>query len=322
MTPQTLLVVAHPASRYLTALGGLPESTHIVVGNQPESFLRAGPEASAILNCFQPVPTLRYAWHAAPNVRWVHSLSVGVDNSLFPELVSSPVPLTNSRGVFSNSLAEFTLGGCLFFAKKFRRLVHNQEAGRWEQFDNEELRGKVMGIIGFGSIGQAVARLAGAFGMRVLAVRKRADLPLPEPLADAVYGHSALGEVLPRCDFVVAASPLTPETRGLLGEPEFRAMKPSAVFVNVGRGPVVVEVALIRALEERWIHAAALDVFEKEPLPGGHPFYQMEHVLLSPNCADHSVTWLQDAMNCFLRNFRRFASGLPLENLVDKNLGY
>jgi len=236
--------------------------------------------------------------------------------------VSSPVPLTNSRGVFSNSLAEFTLGGCLFFAKKFRRLVHNQEAGRWEQFDNEELRGKVIGIIGFGSIGQAVARLAKAFGMRVLAVRKRPGLPEPEPLADAVYGHDALSQVLPQCDFVVAASPLTPETRGLFGEPEFRAMKSSAVFVNVGRGPVVNEAALIRALEERWIHAAALDVFEKEPLPGGHPFYQMEHVLLSPHCADHSATWLQDAMHCFLRNFQRFAAGLPLENLVDKQLGY
>ena len=322
MTPLTLLVVAHPASRYLAVLDELPESVRIVVGNQPETFRQAGLEAGAILNCFQPVRILRYAWDVAPNVRWVHSLSVGVDNSLFPELVSSPVPLTNSRGIFSNSLAEFTLGGCLFFAKRFRRLVHNQEAGRWEQFDNEELRGKVIGIVGFGSIGQAVARLARAFGMRVLAVRKRPGLSLPEPLAGAVYGHDGLGEVLPQCDFVVAASPLTPETRGLLGEPEFRAMKPSAVFVNVGRGPVVDEAALIRALEERWIHGAALDVFEKEPLPDGHPFYQMEHVLLSPHCADHSATWLQDAMQCFLRNFRRFASGLPLENLVDKQLGY
>jgi phosphoglycerate dehydrogenase-like enzyme len=322
MSHHTLLVVANPASSYLKALERLPAGTHIVAGNQPETFREAGPRADAILNCFRPRQEFRYAWDAAPNVRWVHSLSAGLDSLLFPELVESPVILTNGRGVFSNSLAEFALGGCLFFAKDYRRLLRSQQEGRWDPFDNLELRGTTLGIVGFGTIGQSVARLARAFQMRVLALRRDPDRAEGRSLADQVYGPDGLQDMLSQSDFVVVTSPLTPETHHLINERALRAMKPSAIIINVGRGPVIDEAALIRALRENWIRGAALDVFEEEPLPEGHPFYSMENVFLSPHCADHTFTWLDDAMDFFVKNFERFVNGEALENVVDKRRGY
>jgi phosphoglycerate dehydrogenase-like enzyme len=322
MSTQTLLVVANPSWRYLAALDRLPNNTRIVVGNQPETFREAGAEADAILNCFRSQSEFRHAWDAAPNVRWVHSMSAGLDSLLFPELVESAVTLTNGRGVFSNSLAEFALGGCLFFAKDYRRLLRNQAAGRWEEFDSLELRGTTMGIVSFGTIGQSVARLAGAFGMRVLALRRNPDQPQGRELAEKIYPSEGLHEMLGQSDFVTVTSPLTPETKYLIDEAALRAMKPSAVIINVGRGPVIEEAALIRALQEKWIRGAAIDVFEEEPLRDGHPLYAMDNLFLSPHCADHTHTWLDDAMNFYVKNFERFANGEPLENVVDKRRGY
>jgi phosphoglycerate dehydrogenase-like enzyme len=128
--------------------------------------------------------------------------------------------------------------------------------------------------------------------------------------------------MLPRCDYVVVAAPLTSETRGLIGEAEFAAMKPSAVVINVGRGPVINEEAMLRALSSGRIKGAALDVFDHEPLPVGHPFYKLENVLLSPHCADHTLDWLDNAMKFFIQQYQRFQSGEPLRNIVDKKLGY
>ena len=128
--------------------------------------------------------------------------------------------------------------------------------------------------------------------------------------------------MLAECDFVLCAAPLTPQTRGLIGEAELKAMKKTAVIINIGRGPVIVESALIQALQEGWIRGAALDVFDVEPLPEGHPFYSLENVLLSPHCADHTPTWTEEAMEFFLENFERFRAGEPLLNITDKKNGY
>jgi phosphoglycerate dehydrogenase-like enzyme len=125
-----------------------------------------------------------------------------------------------------------------------------------------------------------------------------------------------------RCDYIVVSAPLTPETRGMIGEPEFAAMKPNAVVINVGRGPVIDEAAMVRALTEKRIKGAALDVFDHEPLPAGHPLYALENVLLSPHCADHTPDWLEQAMRFFVAQFERFAKGEPLQNVVNKKLGY
>jgi phosphoglycerate dehydrogenase-like enzyme len=240
---------------------------------------------------------------------------------LFPEFVASPVPLTNSRGVFSRALAEFVMAAVLHFSKDLRRMIRNQQAGVWERFGVEEVFGKVMGIVGYGSIGQAIAARARDFGMKVLALRRSAASN-NDPYADEILPPAQLLTLMERSDYVAIATPLTPETRGLVGEAALRAMKTTGVLINVGRGPTVDEAALIAALQENRIRGAALDVFDVEPLPGGHAFYGLDNVLLSPHCADHTPGWEEAAMELFLENFERFRHGEPLKNVVDKKLGY
>jgi phosphoglycerate dehydrogenase-like enzyme len=323
MDDNTVLVLADPADPQLAMLADLPEKTGIAVGNSPEAFERAAPDATAIFNWSGSRGLLREVFAMAPKVRWVHSRSAGLDSLLFPELVESPVPLTNGTGVFSPSLGEFALGAILYFAKDFRRMIRNQMAGRWEQFDITEISGQTVGIVGYGDIGRAVATRVRAMGMRVLAV-KRHGPPLHnvDPLVDQIYSPEQRIEMIARCDYIVASAPLTPETRGMIGESEFAAMKPSAVVINVGRGPVIDEDAMLKALTGGLIKGAGLDVFTHEPLPEGHPFYRLENVLLSPHCADHTADWLEQAMRFFLDNFERFRKGEPLRNVVDKKLGY
>jgi phosphoglycerate dehydrogenase-like enzyme len=210
----------------------------------------------------------------------------------------------------------------LFFAKDLRQLVRNQQAGQWKQFDIELLRGQVLGIVGYGDIGRESARLARAFGMKIVAVRRRASLSHQDPDVEQAYPPDKLHDMLAISDYVLVTTPLTPETRGMIGESELAAMKPTAVIINIGRGPVIVESDLIAALSANQIRGAVLDVFDEEPLPPGHPFYSLENVLLSPHSADHTVGWADLAMHVFLDNFERFRNGQPLRNLVDKKAGY
>jgi phosphoglycerate dehydrogenase-like enzyme len=224
--------------------------------------------------------------------------------------------------VFSQPLGEFVIGAALFFTKDYRRLVRSQQAGVWDQFDVEPLAGQTIGIVGYGDIGRAIATRAHALGMKVLALRKRPAESAGDTLVDEVFGPERKLEMLARSDFVAAAAPLTAETRGMIGAAELGVMKKTAVVMNVGRGPVIDEAALVRALEEKRIKGAALDVFDREPLPEGHPFYRLENVLLSPHSADHTPDWLAQAMTFFLQNFERFRAGAPLLNVVDKERGY
>ena len=220
------------------------------------------------------------------------------------------MPLTNGIGAFSSSLGEFVLAAILYFAKDFRRMIRNQQRGVWEQFNVLCVSGKVVGIIGYGDIGRAVAERVRAMGMRVLALRRNtSQVKERDALVEKVYAPEQRNELLSLSDYVVVATPLTPETRGMIGEAEFAAMKPTAVVINVGRGPVIQEPALLQALTTNRIKGAALDVFDQEPLPPGHPFYQLENVLLSPHCADNTPDWLDDAMKLFLTQFERFRCG-------------
>jgi phosphoglycerate dehydrogenase-like enzyme len=317
-----LLVISDPAAKVLRLLERLPADVTVTVGERLQIFEEAARGGDVILGREARRETLQAVFRMAPGVRWVHSLSAGVNQYLFPELAESPAPLTNSRGVFSRSLAEFAIGAALFFAKDFRRMLRQQSAGVWEEFDVEELHGKVMGIVGYGDIGHAVAARARDFGMPVIAVRRRPEIAPGDSLAGEVLPVSRLRELMTRSDYVTVAAPLTAETRGLIGEAELRAMKSTAVLINIGRGPVIVEDALLGALEERRIRGAALDVFDHEPLPEGHPFYRLDNVLLSPHSADHTPGWEAAAMEVFLDNFDRFRQGQPLRNLVDKRLGY
>ena len=324
MDKHTLLVLTSTlADKDLGLLEQLPPETSLAVGTSAEAFERLADDADVILSWSLSGQVLRDVFLMAPRVKWVHSRSAGLDGVLFPELIASPVPVTNGRGVFSQSLGEFALGAILFFAKDFRRMLRSQEAGRWDQFDVEEISRQTVGIVGYGDIGRAAATRARALGMRVLAVKRHASPANgPDPVAAEVFPPEQRAEMIARCDYVVAAAPLTPETRGMIGEREFAAMKPSAVIINVGRGPVIDEAAMLRALTERRIKGAALDVFDTEPLPDGHPFYGLDNVLLSPHCADHTSDWTEQAMRFFLAQFERYQKGEPLQNVVNKHLGY
>ena len=319
----TVLVLADPTDAHLAMLEELPAETDIVVGNSAEAFVRAAPDATVIFNWSLVGDLQREVFRMCPNVEWVHSRSAGLDGLLFPELVESPARLTNGSGVYSESLGEFVLGAILYFAKDLRRMIRNQAAGVWEPFDIVEVRGQTVGIVGYGDIGRAAATRVRALGMRVLAVKRHGPRAHEaDPLAERIYGPEGLVEMISRSDYVVVAAPLTPETAGMIGEPELAAMKPDAVLINVGRGPVIQEAALVEALSEKRIKGAALDVFDTEPLPQGHPFYKLENVLLSPHCADHTPDWLDQAMRFFVAQFERFRQGEPLRNVVNKKLGY
>jgi phosphoglycerate dehydrogenase-like enzyme len=319
----TILVLADPNEPQLALLEKLRAETNIVAGNSVEAFEQAAVEATVIFEWSGSQALLRAVFGVCPNVRWVHSRSAGLERMLFRELIERPVPLTNGSGVFSPALGEFVLAAILYFAKDFRRMVRNQMAGVWEPFDVMPALGQTVGIVGYGDIGRAVATRVRALGMAVLAVKRHVSPSHNgDPLVEQMYGPDRRIEMLMRCDYVVAAAPLTPETQGMIAEPEFAAMKPTAVVINVGRGPVIQEEALVSALSHGRIKGAALDVFDHEPLSEGHPFYKLENVLLSPHCADHTPDSLDRAMQFFIAQFERFQKGEPLMNVVDKKIGY
>jgi phosphoglycerate dehydrogenase-like enzyme len=323
MRNYTILILTDPAERQLAMLEKPLAGVKLIAGNSVEAFDQATIHADVLFNWSGSLALFRNVFGMCPNLRWVHSRSVGLERTLFPELMESSVPLTNGTGVFSASLGEFTLAAILYFAKDFRRMIRNQKAGVWEAFDVMPVAGYTVGIVGYGDIGRAIAARVRPLGMTVLAVKRHASRPRgADLLVEQTYGPEQRIEMLSRCDYVVVAAPLTSETRGMIGEPEFATMKPMAVVINVGRGPVINEEALISALSNGRIKGAALDVFDHEPLPQDHPFYRLENVLLSPHCADHTPDWLDQAMQFFIAQFERFRKGEPLLNVVDKKLGY
>jgi phosphoglycerate dehydrogenase-like enzyme len=312
-----VLVLASGNDPQFTMLTDLP---HTVCGEVAACTLAAN-DATVILQWSGTQELLREVFETCRNLRWVHSRAAGLDNLLFPELVESQVLLTNGRGVFSSSLGEFVLAAILYFAKDLRRMVRNQTAAVWEPFDVEEISGRTVGILGYGDIGRAVASRVHAMNMRVLATKRHVS-GSTDRLVDHLYKPEERREMIALCDYVVATAPLTEETRHMISDAEFAVMKPTAVVINVGRGPVIDEAALVRALSTQRIKGAGLDVFEHEPLPAKHPLYKLENVLLSPHCADHTADWQDQAMSFFLKQYGRFEKGEPLENVVNKRLGY
>jgi len=185
-----------------------------------------------------------------------------------------------------------------------------------------ELSTQTIGIVGHGDIGRAIARRAKALGMRVLALRRDTAARAGDEDVDRVYADSQLHQMLPECDYVAASAPLTAHTRHLLSTAEFNVMKPEAIVMNVGRGPVIDEAALTEALRSGRIRGAALDVFEVEPLPTESALWDMENVLISAHTADHTKDWMSDAADFFLEQLARWRKGEPLKNVVDKHAGY
>lgn len=260
------------------------------------------------------------AWHAADRLRWLHMASAGVDPVLFPGLRESDVVLTNSRGVFDDAIAEYVLGVVLTFAKGFARSLDLQRESRWLHRESERVAGRDALVVGTGPIGRAIARLLRAAGMRVSGAGRRARQGDPD--FGEVYDTAQLARHLPWADYVIAVAPLTEQTKGMFDAHAFAAMKPSARFVNVGRGELVVTSDLVAALADGLIAGAALDVFETEPLPPESPLWTMPDVLVSPHMSGDFFGWRNALVEVFTANFHRWRTGQPLHNVVDKSLGY
>ena len=324
MSKPIVLVECDPGEYYLRNLEPIRDQADFRIGADPEFLRKNAPEADIVLAMGMKPNSLRELWPLARKVRWIHSLSAGVEKMLFPELAESPVPMTNAKGVFKRSLAEFAVLGMLYFSKRVPRLLAQQRERKWEQFNVDWLPGRKVSIIGYGEIGRECAILAKALELKILATRRRPELLANDPIVDKAFATSELHQMLGESDYVIAAAPLTPETRHMLSDAEFQAMKSSAIVINVGRGPVIDEAALIRALQQKRIAGAALDVFEHEPLASDSPLWSMTNVLISPHCTDRTADpdWLDLAMQRFVDNFHRFVAGQPLQYVVDKKAGY
>ncbi len=277
----------------------------------------------------------------ARQLRWVQSPTASLEHYLFPELVAHPCVLTNMRGLYSDVIADHVFAYILCFARNLHRYLRQQSTSHWEPIGGEHARATfaagpgivsaidrahlhlsdcTLGIVGLGSIGSEIARRGVAFGMRVIAVD-----PVLRPVPDgvgALWHMDRLSDLLATSDFVVIAAPHTPETEGMFGSDQFQQMKSSAYFVNIGRGVIVQLSALTSAIEGRQIAGAALDVFEVEPLPGDHPLWQMENVIITPHVAASSVRIADRHLAVLLENIARFQQNQPLKNVVDKEKWY
>jgi phosphoglycerate dehydrogenase-like enzyme len=325
MSKITLLVISPPDERALRGLEALRGTSEVLISNDQAELESLAARADVILLSGMSTPgiDLDRVWRHARSVRWVHSLTTGVEKILFPALVASTVPLTNARGVFKRSLAEFAVLGILFHTKRVRRLIENQRQRKWDSFEVGFANNLVMGVLGYGEIGRECALLAKAIGLSIHALRRNPGSS-PDPLIDRTFPPHELAGMLAGIDVLLCAAPLTSQTHHMIGEREFAAMKSTALVINVGRGAVIDEAALIRALQRGTIAGAALDVFEHEPLPEGSPLWSMDNVLISPHCTDQTRNpdWWELSMQLFIENFHRWQSGETLKNIVDKQAGY
>jgi len=281
----------------------------------------------------------------APHLTWVHSATSGVERALTPAALARDVLVTNARGVFSRPIAEHVLLMILAISRHLPDLVELQRERTWQPLEGRELRELTIGIVGYGSLGRSVASLASAFGARVIAMRRRptdaesaaADATPAEggsiaaadqdafpfePRVERIVGPDGLRDLLAESDIVVLAAPLTPETESMIDEAAIAAMKRDAWLINVARGRLIDDTALLRALRENRIGGAALDTFRDEPLPQASPYWELPNVILTPHTAWSSARVLDRSIDLFCDNLVRFSRGEPLRNVVDPAAGY
>lgn len=290
-----------------------------------EEVMREIPKADVYLGFGIPRPL----YLAGKQLRWVHSAAAGVGNALYPEMVASDVVLTNSAGVHAIPIAEYIVASVLYF---FRGLDIAAEQQRWSEWDKQrfvgeqsplrEVGGACVLFIGTGGIGSEAARRLSALGARCVGARRRPSFGAPDGF-ERVISFQAIDEELPMVDVIVLAAPLTEETRGILDARRLDLLRPSAIIVNVARGALLAETALIERLRAGRIRGAALDVFQEEPLASDNPLWQLRSALVTPHVSPVSPGrfWTRE-LDLFLDNWRRFVRGAPLRNLVDKHAGY
>ncbi|HET6947193.1 MAG TPA: D-2-hydroxyacid dehydrogenase [bacterium] len=314
--PIVVLVFATLEERHIAQLRSVDPRVRVVAATDLARAIELAPQAEIMVGWNVP----REAVQRAPKLRWIHSTAAGVDQLLHPEVLEREIVVTSSSGIHQ-PLVEHVFAMVLALTRRLHIAIRNQVHRRWErrQATGDEVRGKTMGVLGLGHIGAEIAEKAHVFGMRVIGTKRT---PADVPHVDRIYPPDELREVLRASDVVVIALPLTPDTRGLLGEAAFRAMKRTALVINIGRGPIVQEAALVRALQEGWIGGAGLDVFEREPLPADSPLWGMEHVIITPHVSGGWPGYMDAAIPLLCDNLRRYLDGAPMRNLVDKARGY
>jgi len=269
----------------------------------------------------------RSAFASLTRLQWVQSSAIGVGGMLGPELVASPIVVMSARGVRVRAIAEHVLGVTIALARQLPLVIRRQSTRVWALNEIETsgairtLQGGRMAIVGLGAIGLEVARIAAPFGLRVSAIRRRVDLPLP-PSVEEALPPERLHELLARSDVVVLSAPLTSETSGLIGRQALDVVKKGALLINVGRGRLIDDDAVVAALRDGRLGGAALDVFTKEPLDAASPYWDLPNVIVTPHIAGSMEDYWTPLVALFADNLRRFEAGQPLINVVDKTAGY
>ncbi|WP_086740216.1 D-2-hydroxyacid dehydrogenase [Streptomyces glaucescens] len=311
MTDPTLLVLdADPPPR----LGRLTGRARIAHTDEAQLAARL-PAADVLLVWNFTSHAVREAWPGeGPRPRWVHTASAGVDHLMCPELAASDTVVTNARGVFEQPIAEYVAALVLAMAKDLPRTWELQRRGEWRHRESQRVAGTRAVVVGTGPVGRAVARVLKALDVRTALVGRRPRT--------GIHGPEDLDRLLSRADWVVAAAPLTDDTRGMFDARRFGVLQPSARFVNVGRGALVDEEALAEALAKRWIAGAALDVFATEPLGPESPLWRLPGLIVSPHMSGDTVGWRDELGTQFVELYERWAAGRPLFNVVDKQRGY
>jgi D-2-hydroxyacid dehydrogenase (NADP+) len=258
----------------------------------------------------------------APKLKWAQMTSAGVDRFLTDELRQSNIVMTNVRGMHAVPMGEFVMCEMLMFAKGAQHCFQQKQGKQWKPFMPAMLHSKTVGIVGLGTIGRETARLSKAFGMRVLGVRKSDGKTTKPRYVDVLFQRKQLKQMLSECDYVVLTVPLTADTNKMIGEPELGSMKPTAYLINVARGNVVDEEALVKALEDNRIAGAGLDVFAMEPLPATSRLWNLSNVIFSPHIAGGMEGYAEQATEIFCENLRRYLAGKKLLRVVDKKKGY
>lgn len=266
----------------------------------------------------------------APDLRWLQASGAGVDGLRMSGILAadSGVRVTTAVGIHATTIGEYVFASMLMYNRTWPTMVRLQDqhiwprSANWYKLGGRELADQTIGIIGLGHIGRRVAYLGKAFGMRVLATKRTVNGDIREEHVDQIYSMAQLHDMLRQCDYVVIAVPLTAETEHLIGEAELRAMREHTYLVNVARGRVIDERALIMALREGWIGGAGLDVTEEEPLPVDSPLFSMSNVILTPHISGESVHYDQRLAMLFAENLRRYRAGEPLQNVYDPSRGY
>lgn len=263
----------------------------------------------------------------APRLRWIQLSSAGIDRLAETPLATSHVTLTTASGIHSATISEYVIGGMIALAKRFPDAMRAKSEAAWRPYWPQTLEGKTVGIVGAGHIGSRVGHVAKAMGMRVIGSRRSTQTRISgtdagDPDIDELVPSSDLNYLLSESDFVVIATPLTQETRGLIGEAELAAMKPTAAIVNIARGGVIDEPAMIATLKEGGIAGAALDVFSQEPLPAESELWGLDNVIMTPHISGGMPDYMQRVVDLFADNLRRYLAGEPLANVFDAARGY